>query len=76
VILGRGAEAAMTGYRYELRLGDEMIATGHLTQQEPLRVGDRVAIGGRTGIVRDVDPLLGEHELRLVLQLTDNEFSR
>jgi hypothetical protein len=66
----------MTGYRYELRLGDEMIATGHLTQQEPLRVGDRVAIGGRTGIVRDVDPLLGEHELRLVLQLTDNEFSR
>lgn len=64
----------MTGYRYELRLGDEMIATGHLTQQEPLKVGDRVAIGGRTGIVRDVDPLLGDHELRLVLQLTDYEF--
>lgn len=73
MILG-GGEPAMTGYRYELRLGDEMIATGHLTQQEPLKVGDRVAIGGRTGIVRDVDPLLGEHELRLVLQLSDTEF--
>jgi hypothetical protein len=51
-----------------------MIATGHLTHEEPLKVGDRITIGGRTGIVRDVDPLLGEHELRLVLELSGNEF--
>jgi hypothetical protein len=75
-MLGRGGDTAMTEYRYELRLGDEMIATGHLSQEEPLKVGDRITIGGRTGIVRDVDPLLGKRELRLVLQLTDDEFRR
>jgi hypothetical protein len=64
----------MAEYRYELRHGDEMIATGHLTHEEPLKVGDRITIGSRTGIVRDVDPLLGEHELRLVLELIGNEF--
>jgi hypothetical protein len=66
----------MAEYRYELRLGDEMIATGHLTHEEPLKVGDRITIGGRAGVVRDVDPLLGDHELRLVLQLSDNEAPR
>jgi hypothetical protein len=31
--------------------------------------GDRVVIGGRAGIVRLVEPVLGERELRLVVQL-------
>jgi hypothetical protein len=43
-----------TDYRYELRCGDEVVATGHLSREEPL---------GRT-----VEPLLGEQELRLVVQ--------
>ena len=60
----------MPEYRYELRRGDEVIATGHLSREQPLEVGERIAIGGRTGIVRDVVPLLGERELRLVVQLT------
>jgi hypothetical protein len=64
----------MPDYRYELRRGDEMIATGHLSREQPLEVGDRITIGSRTGIVRDVEPLLGEHELRLVVQLTHDEF--
>jgi hypothetical protein len=56
-------------YRYELRRGEEVIATGHLSREEPLEVGERVTIGGQAGIVRSVEPLLHERELRLVLQL-------
>jgi hypothetical protein len=56
-------------YRYELRRGDELVATGHLTHERPLAVGDRLVIGGKAGIVRTVEPLLGECELRLVAQL-------
>ena len=56
-------------YRYELRSGSEMLATGHLTQPEALEVGDRIEIGGSAGIVRAVEPILGEHELRLVVEL-------
>ena len=59
----------MPDYRYELRRGDEVVATGHLTREEPLEVGERVEVGGRTGIVRTIEPLLGETELRLVAQL-------
>ena len=64
----------MPDYRYELRRGDEVIATGHLSREQPLEVGERLTIGSRTGIVRDVVPLLGERELRLVVQLTRDEF--
>ena len=56
-------------YRYELRHGDEIVATGHLTRDEPTEVGDRPLIGGREGTVRTVEPLLGDREQRLVIQL-------
>jgi len=56
-------------YRYELRRGEEVIATGHLTREQPFEVGDRVEIGGAAGTVRAVEPLLGERELRLVVQV-------
>jgi hypothetical protein len=56
-------------YRDELRRGGEIVATGHLPREEPVEVGDRLLIGSREGIVRTVEPLLGEHELRLVVQL-------
>ena len=56
-------------YVYELRRGDEVVATGHLSREQSLEVGDRLRIGGREGIVRIVEPLLGERELRLVVQL-------
>lgn len=67
-------DAAMPDYRYELRRGGEVIATGHLTHEQPLEVGDRVSIGGRSGIVRGIEPLLGEYELRLVVQLAGHAF--
>ena len=45
------------------------MATGHLTRELPLQVGERIAIGGSEGIVREIVPTLGESELRLVVQL-------
>jgi hypothetical protein len=56
-------------YRYELRRGDEVVATGHLYREEPLEVGGHLEVGGKVGIVRTIEPLLGERELRLVVQL-------
>ena len=55
-------------YRYELRRGDEVIATGHLSSRaRPLEVGERIEVGGRPGIVRTIEPLLRTDELRLVV---------
>jgi hypothetical protein len=56
-------------YRYELRRGDRLVATGRLSLQRRFEVGDRVEIGGKAGIVRSVEPVLGESTLRLVVQL-------
>jgi hypothetical protein len=56
-------------YRYELRHGDEVVATGHLNHEQPLEIGDRIEIVGQTGMVRAIEPLLGELERRLVVQL-------
>jgi hypothetical protein len=63
------SSVAGVDYRYELRRGDEVLATGHLSRELPLEVGDRIEIGGQPGIVRAIEPLLGERELRLVVQL-------
>ena len=63
----------MPEYRYELRRGDEVIATGHLNRERPFEVGERLTIGSQSGIVRSVEPLLGEREVRLVVQLTRDE---
>jgi hypothetical protein len=56
-------------YRYELRGGEELVATGHLSREQPLEIGDRIEVGGQPAIVRTIEPLLGESELRLVLRL-------
>jgi hypothetical protein len=63
----------MADYRYELRRGDVVIATGRFSRERPLEVGERVTIGSRIGIIRSVEPLLGESELHLVVQLTREE---
>jgi hypothetical protein len=56
-------------YLYELRRGEEVVATGRILLEWPLQVGERVAIGGREGIVRAIEPLLGERPLKLIVQL-------
>jgi hypothetical protein len=59
----------MSEYRYELRRGDEVIATGHLSSEQPLEVGERITIGSQSGIIRSIEPQFGERELHLVVQL-------
>jgi hypothetical protein len=56
-------------YRYELKRGEEVLATGHLNRDTALNTGDRVSVNGRVGIVRLIEPQLGEPEQRLVIQL-------
>ena len=65
----------MPEYRYELRRGEEVIATGHMGREQPLEVGERVEIGARVGIVRSVEPVLGAQELHVVVQLLRDEES-
>lgn len=60
----------MFTYRYELRRASEVVATGHLAQEEPFELGDTVSIGGYAGVVRRVEPALGTRELRLVVELS------
>jgi hypothetical protein len=59
----------MFTYRYELRRGGEVVATGHLSQEEPFEIGEAVTIGGYAGVVRTLEPALGTRELRLVVEL-------
>jgi hypothetical protein len=56
-------------YRYELRRGEAVVATGRLSREQPFEVGERIMLGGRSGIVRTIEPLLGERELRLIVHL-------
>jgi len=66
----------MPEYRYELRRSDEVIATGHLSREQPFEVGERITIGSRSGIVRSIEPSLGERELRLVVQLRRDDLRK
>jgi hypothetical protein len=59
----------MPAYRYEMRRGDEVVATGHLTQERPLEVGETLTIGSRSALVRSVEPQLHDLEMQLVMQL-------
>jgi len=52
-----------------------VIATGHLSGEQPFEVGERITIGSRSGIVRSIEPSLGTRELRLVVQLRRDDFS-
>lgn len=59
----------MPAYRYELRQGDQVVATGHLNQEQRLEVGETVTIGNHRGTVRSVEPQLHQQELQLVVDL-------
>jgi hypothetical protein len=46
-----------------------VIATGRLGREEALEVGEQIVLANQAGIVRVIEPLLGGHELRLVVQV-------
>jgi hypothetical protein len=63
-------------YRYELRRGDEVIATGRMMRERALEVGERITLSGRLGVVRSIEPVLGERDLHMVVQLFRDQISR
>lgn len=63
----------MPEYGYELRRGEGVIATGHFSREKPLEIGERIRLNGQSGIVRSIEPQLGDRELRLVVQLIPAE---
>ena len=59
----------MFRYRYELRDTNDLLATGHLTLDQPLEAGDHVTIGRARGRVRSVAATFGSQELQLIVEL-------
>jgi hypothetical protein len=66
---GRRARDTRSCWRSQrIRRRPSTLAAGHLTR-ERLNVGDRIVTGATAGTVRSVEPVLGERELRLVVQI-------
>jgi len=63
----------MALYRYQLRRDQDVIATGHISFEQPLQVGDRVTIGTPHGIVQSVTPTLQDRELELIVHLLPSD---
>lgn len=59
-------------YRYSLRRGDEIVATGHLLSEHPLEIGEELSVGPHRGVVVSIDPSLGGLEERLTLELRED----
>jgi hypothetical protein len=51
------------------RRNKEAVATGRLTHDPTLKVGDKLVSVRSLGIARSIDPIIGEHELGLVIQM-------
>ena len=56
-------------YRYELRDGEEVLATGRMSRDRELDVGERIRIAGHSGVVRSVEPVLGDRAQRVVVEV-------
>ena len=65
----------MPEYRYELRRGADVVATGHISPEQPLETGQQLTIGSRSGTIRSIAPILGESQLHLVVQLEPDDRS-
>jgi hypothetical protein len=58
-------------YRYSLRRGDEVVATGYLLSEHRLEVGEELSVGPHRGVVIAVDPVVGGLEEQLTLELRE-----
>jgi hypothetical protein len=56
-------------YLYELRRGTSLVATGRLTRDEEVQVGDRMSVGSHTGLVRTIQPGLSGQPPRILIEL-------
>jgi hypothetical protein len=50
----------ITVYLYELRRSEEIVATGHVTYEQPVEIGGRITVASREGIIREIIPILGQ----------------
>ena len=55
--------------RYELRSAGVVLASGVMDEIGAFQVGDRLDVGGSAGIVRAIEPDVGERMPRLILEL-------
>jgi hypothetical protein len=46
-----------------------------LSREQPLEVGERITIGSQSGIVRSIEPLLHDRELRLFVRVWRDELA-
>jgi hypothetical protein len=60
---------AAVSYRYELRQGTKIIATGHLNADEHLQVDSQITVAGHQGVISAIEPTLRSREHRLVIQI-------
>ena len=56
-------------YVYEVRHGTELVATGRLTREDAVQIGERMTVGHHTGLVRSVQPGLSDQVPRVVIEL-------
>ena len=64
---------ASLSYTYELRRGEELLATGRFSRDSPLDVGQRIQVNGREGIIRSIEPQLHRGDQRVVIQLVRSD---
>jgi hypothetical protein len=55
-------------YVYEFRDGTVVVATGRLSSEAPLAVGETITINGHAGVVSEVVSTLTPNEQRLIIQ--------
>lgn len=61
-------QGSFVHYRYELRREGEILATGYLLRTDPLEVGTKVTVAGKSGIVRAIEPEPADGTLHLVVE--------
>lgn len=58
-------------YRYSLRRGGRIVATGHFVSDRRIEAGEEISIGADRGVVVAVEPTLGESEEQLTIDLAE-----
>jgi hypothetical protein len=61
-------------YVYELRRGQEVVATGRLSDEREFAIGNECDVAGWVGIVRDALPTTAGKEVRLVVEVRRRDF--
>ena len=56
-------------YRYELRLGAATVQTGILSEIGHFEVGDQLDVSGSAGVIRSIETVPGEAEVKLIMDL-------